>query len=89
MATVEIRCTDELIAKHCQQALGEEFQRWYDRAKSVGGREMARNKMHARLRREAAIQEWYAYDIDAEGNRKPMFADGVPVLLIPEVVIHE
>lgn len=91
---VVFHCKDLVITKYVQMKYSEQFNRWIDKAQSVGGRDIALRKMHQELASEAKRQKWYDYYEQGDGLLIPhervviRDANGDPVILVPWVTIE-
>jgi hypothetical protein len=92
MITVEFVCEkDPLLAEHYQQRFGEEFVR--ELSPQIlddmrRGHHDQNSIFTRRMLEEARTQEHYDFVIDARGQRAPIYCDGIPKLLIPELKVN-
>jgi hypothetical protein len=95
---VTFTCKDPLIAAYCQREFGEKLKAKLEAADPLDDQHL-KDQLVRFLTAEAQKQEWYDYEELGEPSdpqttgrtairkRRVIFTDGIPKLLVPQVVI--
>lgn len=81
MTSLGFRCKDPYVAEYHERIFGAVFREALEQAGVIAP------ELASLMVKEAWRQEHYDYEIDAHGRRSPVYVDGIPKLLVPEIVV--